>query len=62
MVRHMSSDALQLPDTGYRVELPRTCDTIGVVLRDAFERDVGLPDDMLRLLRKLNGQPATSRD
>jgi hypothetical protein len=49
-------------DNGYRVELPRTCDAIGVVLRDAFERDLGLPDDMLLLLRKINGRPATSRD
>ncbi|MCP3731689.1 hypothetical protein M9978_14775 [Sphingomonas sp. MG17] len=44
------------------MELPRTCDAIGVVLRDAFERDLGLPDDMLLLLRKINGRPATSRD
>lgn len=49
-------------ENGYRVELPRTCDAMGVVLRDAYERDLGVPDDMLLLLRKMNGQPATTRD
>ncbi|ODP38582.1 hypothetical protein [Sphingomonas turrisvirgatae] len=50
------------PDTGYRVELPRQGDAIGTVLRDAFDSDHGLPDDMMMLLRKMSARPATSRD
>jgi hypothetical protein len=49
-------------EPGYRVELPRQCDAIGMVLRDAFERDPGVPDDMMMLLRAMNGRLATSRD
>lgn len=40
--------------TGYRVECPRMSDAIGAALRDAFARDLTLPDDMMSLLRKLN--------
>jgi hypothetical protein len=38
----------------YRVEPPRASDAIGASLRDAFDRDLGLPDDMLAMLRDLN--------
>lgn len=48
--------------SGYEVELPRESDAIGCVLRDAYARDLGLPDDMLALLRKMGSRPATSRD
>ena len=62
MARHDPTSAHASTGNGYRVELPRTCDAIGVALRDAYERDLGVPDDMLVLLRKINGRPATSRD
>jgi hypothetical protein len=60
MVRH-SQPRHEEPQNGYRVELPRSYDAIGVVLRDAYERDLDLPEDMRSLLRQLNS-PATSRD
>jgi len=41
--------------SAYQVEAPRASDAIGLALRDAFERDYGLPEDMSRLLRRLNG-------
>lgn len=41
----------------YQVEAPRASDAIGLALRDAYERDLGLPDDMARMLRSLNGTP-----
>ncbi|QDX25865.1 hypothetical protein FPZ54_07405 [Sphingomonas suaedae] len=40
-------------DSGYWVEAPRTTDPIGFVLRDAYARDQGIPDDMAALLRQL---------
>ena len=39
----------------YQVQAPRASDAIGLALRDAFERDYGLPEDMAQLLRRLNG-------
>ncbi len=62
MARHLPSNGYTGPENGYRVELPRTSDAIGTVLRDAYARDLGVPDDMLLLLRRINGRPATSRD
>ena len=44
-------------DSGYWVEAPRTTDAIGFVLRDAYDRDRGLPDDMQDLLSQLCEQP-----
>jgi hypothetical protein len=40
---------------GYRVEGPRVSDAIGLALRDAYEDDLRLPEDMASLLRRLNG-------
>jgi len=40
----------------YRVEIPRASDAIGLALRDAFARELGLPDDMAAMLVRLNGQ------
>lgn len=40
----------------YRVEAPRVCDAVGSALRDAFAREIGLPDDMAAMLARLNGQ------
>ncbi len=37
------------------VELPRPCDAVGSALRDAYNKDSTLPDDMLVCLRKLDG-------
>ena len=62
MAPHTTRNGPTSSDQGYRVELPRACDAIGVVLRDAYERDLGVPDEMAMLLRKLNGRPATTRD
>jgi hypothetical protein len=49
-------------ETAFRVELPRACDAMGTVLRDVYDRDLGVPEDMASLLRKMNGRPATTRD
>lgn len=38
----------------YRVEAPRASDAVGLALRDAYARELGLPDDMAALLRRLN--------
>ena len=62
MARDNPVNVQAAPDQVYRVELPRQCDAIGAVLRDAYDRESGIPDDMLILLRKMNGRPATSRD
>jgi hypothetical protein len=49
------------PETpAYQVERPRASDAIGLALRDAFERDYGLPEDMTKLLRRLNGADTRS--
>ncbi len=57
----MGSHAPRSPDgrtdSGYWVEAPRTTDAIGFVLRDAYDRDRGLPDDMQELLSQLCEQP-----
>lgn len=42
----------------YQVEAPRASDAIGRALRGAYERDLGLPEDMARMLRSLNGNGA----
>lgn len=47
-------------ESGHYVELPRECDSIGVVLRDVYERDLGLPDDMAMLLREIDANPTTA--
>lgn len=39
----------------YQVAAPRASDAIGLALRDAYERDYGLPEDMAQMLRRLNG-------
>jgi hypothetical protein len=55
MVRHASQQGNAQPPSGYRVELPRAHDAIGVVLRDSYLRDIELPEDMALLLRRMNG-------
>jgi hypothetical protein len=54
MTRHASSSE-KAGSPAYQVEAPRASDAIGLALRDAFERDYGLPVDMTMLLRRLNG-------
>jgi hypothetical protein len=39
---------------GVVVDRPRASDAIGDALRGAFDRDNGLPADMMRLLRKID--------
>ena len=36
------------------VERPRAGDAIGIALRDAYTRDLGLPDDLAALLGRLD--------
>lgn len=55
MVRHANENSNRGSENGYRVELPRIHDAIGVVLRDAYARDADIPDDMAHLLRRMNG-------
>ena len=38
----------------YQVEAPRASDALALALRDAYSRDLGLPDDMAAMLRRLN--------
>lgn len=61
MVRHASRHGSSQSQTGYRVELPRVHDAIGVVLRDIYEREPDIPDDMAGLLRRINGRLQISR-
>jgi hypothetical protein len=48
-----SASASEARQPAYRVEAPRASDAIGLALRDAFARDLGLPDDMAAMLRQL---------
>jgi len=48
------SDAKAKAVRGVAVDRPRASDAIGGALRSAFDRDSGLPADMMRLLRKLD--------
>ena len=54
MTRTSSFSAPEAHGRAYRVERPRASDAIAVSLRDAFDRDTGLPEDMAALLRRLN--------
>ena len=58
MTRTSSFSATEAQLRAYRVERPRASDALAVSLRDAFERESGLPDDMVMLLRRLNGYEA----
>ncbi|MBW4329695.1 hypothetical protein KY084_02245 [Stakelama sp. CBK3Z-3] len=42
------------------VETPRVYDAVGSALRNAYDRDRGLPDDMARALNRLDDVPAHS--
>lgn len=53
MTRHPSNREESLPV--FRVEAPREGDAIGKALRGAYDRDAALPDEMTRLLMRLNG-------
>jgi hypothetical protein len=44
----------------YQVDAPRASDAIGLALRDAYEHDLGLPEDMALMLRSLNGSVAAA--
>lgn len=45
-------------EPAYRVEAPRASDAIGLALRDAYVRDMGLPEEMAAMLRQLNREDA----
>jgi len=54
----MMSTSSLLAETGggeQIVRRPRPADAIGAALRDAYGGTVATPEDMLRLLRRLNG-------
>lgn len=52
MTQRLDMDAQD--DTAYRVRTPRAADAIGEALREAYDRNAGLPDDMLSMLHQLN--------
>ncbi|MDP5279596.1 hypothetical protein Q9Q95_11750 [Sphingomonas sp. DG1-23] len=54
VTRPSSFSAPEAQLRAYRVERPRASDAIAVSLRDAFERESGIPEDMVMLLRSLN--------
>ena len=54
MTRTSSCSAPEAPPRAYRVERPRASDAIALSLCDAFDREAGLPADMVALLRRLN--------
>lgn len=54
-----SSSSSAMPrEPAYRVEAPRASDAIGLALRDAYVRDMGLPEEMAAMLRQLNREDA----
>lgn len=53
MGRSQSIPASEAKTTAYTVELPRPYDALGRALRDAYQRDQGLPEDIRILLRRL---------
>lgn len=55
MTRPTPRSATTASPPAYQVEAPRASDAIGLALRDAYERDLGLPEDMAKMLRSLNG-------
>jgi hypothetical protein len=57
MTRPNTRSASTAWQPAYQVEAPRASDAIGLALRDAYERDLGLPEDMAKMLRSLNGTP-----
>ncbi len=60
MIRPNPRTASTAQQPAYQVEAPRASDAIGLALRDAFERDLGLPEDMAAMLRGLNGTGASA--
>lgn len=54
MSHSTSASASDAREPAYRVEAPRASDAIGLSLRDAYARDLGLPDDMAAMLRQLS--------
>lgn len=54
MSQQTSASASDATQPAYRVEAPRASDAISLALRDAYARDLGLPDDMAAMLRQLN--------
>ena len=54
MTRSSSGSAFEAQAPAYRVEAPRASDAIALALRDAYDREPGLPDDMAAMLRQLN--------
>ncbi|MES2445487.1 MAG: hypothetical protein V4574_21890 [Pseudomonadota bacterium] len=60
MTRSPIRSATTASQPAYQVEAPRASDAIGLALRGAFERDLGLPEDMAAMLRGLNGTPGVT--
>ena len=51
---HLPSDRGVHSGQPFRVEAPSDSDAIGFALRDAYERDLHLPEDMLAALRRIH--------
>jgi hypothetical protein len=60
VARSSSTPALEAHTGAYRVEGPRASDAVAAALRDAYEEEMDLPDDMIVLLHRLNGAPHTT--
>lgn len=54
MVRATISSPQEAPAQAFRVEAPRVSDALSLALRDAYARDLGMPEDMATLLRRLD--------
>jgi hypothetical protein len=54
MNRVYSSRAKDAAANAYRVELPRVSDAVERSLRQAYQREPALPEDMRRALRRLD--------
>lgn len=61
MTHSSTASAMDAMQPAYRVEAPRASDAIGLALRDAYARDLGLPDDMAAMLRQLNRDDQRTR-
>ncbi|MDV3457253.1 hypothetical protein RZN05_09685 [Sphingomonas sp. HF-S4] len=57
--RPSSSSAPEAQTCAYRVGRPHASDAVALSLRDAFEREAALPEDMAALLQQLNHEMST---
>lgn len=60
MTQRYSTSAPEAQDRAYRVQRPRASDAVAGALRDAYDAEPRLPDDMMVLLCRLNGDSGRS--